>query len=234
MKLPNLCAACAIAATAGASDGALFYADIAVRTKYVWRGLAVTDSLVVQPTIGFERESLSFELWASVDSNGRLNELDAILSYTSTIGPASSTLSFSRYEFPNPREAGYWEATASIGLDGNVAPNVEIAFDTASSGLYARASLSSTLHEFLVCDSAVPLRIDGWMGWGSRNHNRYWYETAQSGFSDWGLEFSAPISLARGVLTPSILYTSRLQSGMGPNTGQRSNLVFGIAFAFDF
>ena len=92
--------AAALAAAVTAPAHAEFGVGADAATRYIWRGLSLDDSFVVQPYLSYATEAgLEIGAWSSwsLTSSGA-NENDLYVSYSA--GPVSITLS--DYYFPNP------------------------------------------------------------------------------------------------------------------------------------
>lgn len=74
-------------------------ASMDVLSHYVWRGLRLSEGLVLQPTVGVEHGGLSANLWWNFDGAGdrgpgsgrRLTETDITVAYSRPVGGASVT-----------------------------------------------------------------------------------------------------------------------------------------------
>jgi|APDOM4702015159_1054818.scaffolds.fasta_scaffold00588_7 hypothetical protein len=79
-------------------------------SRYVWRGLQLSSSPAIQPTISFSSGNLSLGAWGSYASNGSGTECDLFASYTTPIG---LTFYLTDYFFPSDpslsKHAGYFK-----------------------------------------------------------------------------------------------------------------------------
>lgn len=67
-------------------------AGIAVMSNYIWRGIRLSDGIVLQPTAGGSYKGFGMNLWSNIDFDTRknaINETDFTLNYARNVGPVS-------------------------------------------------------------------------------------------------------------------------------------------------
>lgn len=110
--------------------------DIGGFSKYVWRGLELSqDSLVVQPSATIGYKGVSFNIWGNLDTandsydGSKYNETDLTLSYSKTLGIAKLTGGYLYYALDGLTDSQEAFASVSIGtiLNPTIAVYREIA-----------------------------------------------------------------------------------------------------------
>src|SRR5262245_53245408 len=86
------------------SDGYSVSGEIDVVSRYVWRTLAYSDGVVVQPSLTLAGGPVQVGVWANVDpslsGSERLTEVDYSLQWSLDLGPLEATPSLQLYTFP--------------------------------------------------------------------------------------------------------------------------------------
>ena len=105
-------------------------AELALNSKYVWRGMRVTDDPVLQPGISGSLMGLGFGLWGNMDltdvneQDMEFNEIDYSLSYGMSFPFLSFEAGLIYYDFPSGGEATtelYVSAAASVLFSPHIA-----------------------------------------------------------------------------------------------------------------
>ena len=108
-------------------------ADIAVLSKYVWRGFELSkNSIVIQPSTTLSYKGFSFNLWGNLDtdvygsdpSEGQFNETDMTLSYDKSFGIVNVGLGYIYYGLDGVDDSQ--ELYLSLGLDTLLSPSLTI------------------------------------------------------------------------------------------------------------
>ena len=124
--------------------------EIAVLTKYVWRGFELSDGeAVIQPSTTLSYRGISFNLWGNLDTDYYLdegvkfNETDITLSYARSLGPAALDIGYGYYAFD-----GYatGEAYVSASLETILSPSLGVYRDVdAFSSWYISLGISHSI-----------------------------------------------------------------------------------------
>ena len=126
-------------------------ADVAVLSKYVWRGFELSDdSIVIQPSVTVEYKDFSFNLWGNLDtdyydmnSNSDFNETDMTLSYATSLGPVDLDIGYIYYALVGPDTE---EIYISAGMDTFLSPTLTVYRDfNEFQGWYMNFSLSHSI-----------------------------------------------------------------------------------------
>ncbi len=140
----------AYAAAAGQAPSAS--ADMAVFSKYVWRGYELSDdSIVIQPSATISYRDFSFNIWGNLDtdydsgtdSSSQFNETDMTLSYESNIDNVTLGAGYIYYGLDGTKDSQ--EVYLSMSLNTLLSPSLtvyrEIAYTPA---WYIRMGISHT------------------------------------------------------------------------------------------
>jgi uncharacterized protein (TIGR02001 family) len=183
-------AACSSAVFAGEGSPSV-NVDLNLGSKYVWRGLLLTDDPVLQPslTIGYKKLSLNF--WANNDLTDRgtsgeseITEFDYTLDYSSSVDQFSYSLGVIQYTFPDVGE-GTTELYGSIGYDFVVSPTLTVYYDTdEAGGIYANLGLGYSLSLPEVAELSPSLDLSGSIAYASSGWNKLYYGVDDSAFVD--------------------------------------------------
>lgn len=108
-------------------------ADVAVLSKYVWRGYELSkDSAVIQPSATIGYKGFGFNLWGNLDTDTYANdnmsnnwtETDWTLSYDKNYGMVGLGIGYIYYEVDGGNDAQ--ELYLSVGFDTFLAPSVTV------------------------------------------------------------------------------------------------------------
>jgi hypothetical protein len=151
-------------------------AELDGNSRYVWRGLALNDGPVLQPSAWVSLAGFTVTPWANFafredDAPAGFNELDVTLDYSRDISDLTVTPSFSAYLYPNQADAPPTGELA-LALSYAVGP-VRICTDhsvdlIATPGAYfgdAGLSFDSDLVPDLTVEASA------YAGWGSARFN---------------------------------------------------------------
>lgn len=218
-------------------------------SKYVWRGMILTDDPVIQPSLTLSMGGFSFNIWGSVDMTDinedegeeyHLQELDYTLSYgfTATEG-LDLEVGVIAYTFPGTAFDATSEAYASAALScvPYVTPSVTAYYDFDEvDGWYVVAALDANtiaLTEKLGLDLGVSL------GWGSEDYNTAYWGVENDGLND--LNFSAGLSyqvndmfsvgISAGYM---VLVGSDVKDAVEADGGDTDQFYMGVSAAFAF
>ena len=119
-------------------------------SHYVWRGIALTDDPVFQPSVRIAHDrGISFEVWGNVDlgddndTPGEITEARLVLDYRRRVGAVEIGAGVIEYLFPNTPFPGTREVYLDLAVDALVAPRLEIHYDVDEiEGAYLRLALA--------------------------------------------------------------------------------------------
>ena len=216
--------------------------DAAFMSKYVWRGILLTDGPVFQPGITAGYKSLSFNIWSNMDlddvndNKNEINELDFTLDYSFDVSSFSISAGIIRYTFPNTDFDPTTELYAGLSSDYT---------KDASLTIYQDVGEAEGTYISLGYDCSIPVAkvtsidIGGAVGFGTAKHNEFYYGEDNASLTDLFIGVSTPVEIGEFFLvTPGISFSSILNSdisdtfddaGIDPN-----NLVFGVTFSSAF
>ena len=158
-------------------------------TKYVWRGILLTDDPVVQPSITLSKGGFSANVWASIDStdinegNGaewRTQEIDYTFSYGTTVCDSISLeagvifYTFSGFDSTQ-------EVYASIGFDAPLSPTLTVYYDFDEvDGFYGTLGVG---HDYEVGEN-LTLSASASLGYADSAYNEAYWGVTDSAFND--------------------------------------------------
>lgn len=109
--------------------------EVDVVSRYVWRAIAYSEGLVVQPSATLALGPAELNLWANLDpalpGSERLTEVDATLAWSLDLGVVELIPSFMAYTYPRLGEANTGELQLEVrrGLPGGSAAFARHALD---------------------------------------------------------------------------------------------------------
>ena len=225
-----------------ASDFTLDF-EVAYTSKYIWRGLPLTDGDSVQPSATIGYKGLSFNFWGNVDvttasdKRGYMTEQDYTLDYSTSWKKLNFSVGALYYKFPHTHFHDTLELYGGVGLDVLLQPTVTVYRDVdETDGSYTVGSLSHSfaLPKFSETVSAS-LDLEGTLGFGSSLNNKAYFGVRRRAFTDVGLFASLPISIGEHVtVTPSFTYTSILDHRLRRNNDHDGNMAVAIALGYSF
>lgn len=222
-------------------------ADMAILSRYVWRGYALSDdSVVVQPsgTVGYK--GFSFNLWANLDTDfddgdpitgdkTEWTETDLTLSYEWSFGPVALGIGYIYYALDSGDDSQ--EFYLSVGLETLLSPTLAIYREVAHfPGWYMSFAMS---HSFEL-PKGMSLDLAGSAGYYSYNDDSFKevndpmknYRNLHDGL----VSASLTIPLDKYItLTPMVAYSFPLSSEADDfiptqslsGVGNESDFVFG-------
>jgi hypothetical protein len=232
------------------SPGSAWSADIAgsagldFLSKYIWRGIAVTDGFVAQPSASAEDSGLTAGVWANMDIDdvgglsGKFNEVDYTVGYAIPGGEkASFSIGLIRYTFPNTGSASTTELSAGVSLDAPGAPSLTLYKDVDEfEGLCA--SLAGGYGIPLPGERTLDIGLA--LGFGDADHNAGYYGVASSGPTDALLTVGSTFEFSGGRMgvTPSLAISTALDGDIADALEQAgmdsANVVVGVSVSESF
>ncbi len=221
--------------------------DLNLGSKYVWRGLVVTDDPVLQPslTVGYRKFSLNF--WANQDLTDKgasggsdITEFDYTLDYSTSVDAFSVSLGVIQYTFPNTGAEGTTEIYGVIGYDFPVAPTLSLYWDAdEAGGIYGTFALgySFGLPEFSGISSSLDL--SGSIAYASSGWNELYYGVDDSALVDllvtasWSVPVDDHFS-AGAYVSYSQLVDSTLRDAVNSRGSNVDPVFYGVTISFAF
>lgn len=119
-------------------------------SRYVWRGITLTEGPVLQPSVTIAHDSgISLELWGNVDlsddndTQWQLNETRIAIDYSRRLGGVEIGAGLIEYLFPNTPFPGTRELHLRVEIEATVSPRLEVYYDFKEvDGAYARLALT--------------------------------------------------------------------------------------------
>lgn len=123
-------------------------ASVDVMSNYVWRGFKLSNSVVIQPSVGITYGGFGANLWSNldtdIDDSLEHNETDITLNYAFAKDKFSFDLGYIYYALDSAKDTQ--EAYFSIGYDTLLSPTLTIYYDfDEGDGAFITASIG---HDF--------------------------------------------------------------------------------------
>ncbi|OGG00971.1 MAG: hypothetical protein A3F83_07430 [Candidatus Glassbacteria bacterium RIFCSPLOWO2_12_FULL_58_11] len=224
---------------AEASERLELSTDAAIVSKYVWRGIVVTDGAVVQPAVTVAYGGLSLNVWGNYDLDNvnstdyRFTEADYTLDYTLALRNVSLSLGSIVYDFPNTGYHPTTELYLGAGLQSFLNPSLTFYKDTdEADGSYLLLSLE---HSFPLEDKPVSFDFQTGVGFSSSSHSRYYYSASGSTLSDFHLGLAVPFTARENLtLVPGLYYSALLHGAMRSAADKPDNVIFSLSVSSSF
>ncbi|MBN2581969.1 MAG: MipA/OmpV family protein [Planctomycetes bacterium] len=218
--------------------------DLTFNSKYVWRGMLLTDDPVFQPSVNVEWKGFTVNVWGNMDltsvnrNEGDFNEVDVSVDYSmSLVGPLGGSVGMVFYTFPNTRFASTTEFYAGLNLDVPLSPSVTAYFDVdEAEGVYLTTDIGHSfelpqLAEYMTWSIDLSLGF----GWGSGDYNNFYFGVDGSGWTDFHTSVGLPIGIGEHVtITPAISYYAVLDDALRAVVADDDNVVYGLSVTFSF
>ena len=117
-------------------------AELGLFSKYVWRGMVVTDDPVLQPAAGASVAGFGASFWGNIDLTdvngsvedsdgfkGEFNEIDYTMTYGLSLPMVSLNAGLIRYTFPNTGLDSTTEIFASASANVLFSPSLAVYYD---------------------------------------------------------------------------------------------------------
>ena len=213
-------------------------------SKYVWRGLNLTDDPVFQPSVTFAWKGLSLNVWGSMDltsvngNNDEFNELDYTLDYSGEWEMLSYSVGIISYHFPNTRFAGTTEVYGTLGLDVPLSPTLTVYYDCdEADGWYGKFALSHKFESVVSISETCSMscEVSASVAYADADYNAFYFGVADSAFVDALVGISFPVAIGGHVtITPSANYSNILDDKLAAAAGKESNFWTGLSLTFSF
>ncbi|NIA15641.1 MAG: hypothetical protein GWP08_16380 [Nitrospiraceae bacterium] len=229
---------------AASDDGLSLSFDLAFNSKYLWRGLVLTDDPVFVSSVTAEWKGFTVNVLGNLDlgdvngNQGDFNEIDVTTDYsTDLVGPLSGSVGMVFYTFPNTDFASTTEFYAGLGLDVPLQPSVTAYFDVdAADGVYLTTDFGHSFELPKLSDTVTwSLDLGAGFGWGSGNYNEFYFGVSGSGWTDFHGSLGVPISIGDHItVTPAVSYYAVLDDDLRAATAEDDNVVFGVNIGISF
>ena len=213
-------------------------ADLSLLSKYVWRGIEVTDGGVFQPGFTGSYRGLSFNTWGNLDMTdtnnmaGDFNEIDLTLDYAFSWEMMSFDFGFIHYTFPNTGALATTELFASASADVFLSPSLTIYQDIdEGEGTYLSLGIAYGFDSVWKASDNISMSINLSLsiGFGSSEHNEFYYSVDKSRFTDLLFNASAPITLSdHWSVSPEVHVSTLLDGDIRDSMRPDANIWGGI------
>jgi len=201
--------------------------DLTYSSKYIWRGLNFNDDGVVWPSVAYSWNGFSASLWASIETSdynvypdnatpsGDITEVDYTFSYTFPVDKFSFTVGLALYEYPTTGLDNTMELFAVASYDTYLSPTISVYQDVdEAEGTWISLSASHSFDLWtLEGGQTLSLTISGGIGFGTSQHNEYYFGLAESSLTDLTLHATLPFQISETwCVTLSFNYATLLDS----------------------
>jgi len=241
-----LAAMIVLSVTAGASaeetERPTVGVDVGVFSKYVWRGLILTDDPVLQPSLTVGYKGLGLNVWANTDltdangTPGEVNELDYTLDYSFSVKKVDFSVGVIQYTFPHTGFEPTTEIFGTAAMDILLAPTVKIYWDTDEvGGVYGTVGISHSFPLGEVRGISPGLDLSGSIGYATSGWNEGYYGVKSSGFVDLLLTAGVPIPIDGHLsITPYIGFSQVIDSKLKDAVADDNATIFGATLSLAF
>jgi len=207
--------------------------EIDVVSRYVWRTLAYSEGVVVQPSVTLSGGPLEVGVWANVDpslsGSGRLTEVDYTVEWNVDLGPLEATPSLLFYTYPQFGGASTGELQVELrrGIPGDWSAFVRYSTDVFD---YPDASFAIVgLDREWAFEGGGSLSLSTQVGRGSQRFSDAYLPGAPA-LSVVGLGASGSIPLGRGwALRPHVDWLEVVNAEARAWLPAHVPLTFGLA-----
>ncbi|NQT53609.1 hypothetical protein HQ576_16245 [bacterium] len=213
-------------------------------SKYVWRGILLTDDSVFQPGVSFGWKGLSVSVWGNMDltdvngNDTEVNEVDYTVAYEREVGPLTLGVGTIFYDFPNTDFASTQEVYASVGVNCLLSPTLAVYRDIDEvEGFYVTLGVSHSLEKVIAFSENVTMGVDlgAEVSWGDKDYNLGYFGVDDSGFNALTLSASLPIAIGEHVsVTPGVNWSTLIDSDIQASTDDDDNFWAGVSVGFSF
>lgn len=218
--------------------------DFTYNSKYVWRGIDVTEDPVFQPSVTVGYEGLSMNVWANIDTTDTNDfewqalEIDYTLDYSFSYEMLNFSVGGIHYQFPQAHVFDTTEVYAGVGLDVLTVPTLTVYQDLDEhDGTYVVLAFSHSFADVWQPAENVSMSVDlaTSFAWGSEKHNEFYYAPGVgSGFADGTVSVGLPFQIGEKVtLTPAASYAWFFDDDLGA-VGNRDAFWAGLTLGVSF
>jgi len=233
--------------TAASARAVEFGADLAVNSRYVWRGLELNEDPVFQPDAWVSHKGFSLTVWGNMEMTriynghgengdpGDFTEVDYTLAYAGSFKKLHYSLGYIYYDYPHTAYPCTHEVFGSIGYDTLLSPTVTVYRDfKEADGWYMTLGVSHDIELKRLLNST--LTLSGTVGFSSENHTGLYYGEDANTCSDALLSAKLSIPVTGNIcILPAVNYSSLLGSVRDKHLNKRDDTFWcGVAVAFSF
>lgn len=214
--------------------------DNAFLSKYVWRGLNVTDDPVWQPAVWASYKNFTLNVWGNMDltdingNDGEFNEVDITVDYSWNWDKVHCSVGAIRYEFPNTAFKGTTEAYGAVGYDMLLQPTVSVYYDfDEADGFYGTLGVA---HSFeipkIVEPVSMSLDLSAKIGVATKNWNNFYYGADHTAFVDFVTSASLPVAIGDNVtIAPTISYSTVVDKTLSSKAANDHEIIWGVVLS---
>ena len=243
MLLATLALGISPGAFAEGTKGPSFSGDITPASKYVWRGLILTDDPVLQPSLTVSHKGLSLNIWANTDltdvngTSGETNELDYTIDYSSSVDKINFSIGLIQYTFPHTGFEPTTEIYGSAGLSVLLSPTLSVYYDSDEvGGLYGTIGISHSFPLGEVVKGISPsVDLSGSLAYATSDWNEVYYGVSSSGLVDLLLTAGLSIPIDEYLsLGPFISFSQVIDSDLRNAVADDNATFFGATLSVAF
>jgi hypothetical protein len=245
-----LCLALLVPAAAAAMGPVDLNAEVGYFGSYMWRGMTLADTPVLQPELSASLAGFGLSVWGNMDIDDAdgargFDEYDFTLSYSLGMPMASVDLGFIYYTLPDASELNTSEAYASASAAVLLAPTLTVYRDLdLVDGWYWEAGV----RHGLPLSPAANIEVAARLGAGSDRYLQGYFPTAVSKALEEGTTASSLTDLAftlavpwqptpLATVTPSVTWSTLMDDAslsVEEAGGDGDTLVWGVSAAVSF
>jgi len=225
------------------SDFSLSF-DTTYNSKYVFRGFPVTPDPVFQHSITAAYKGLAFNVWGNMDTTdvnsyeNQFNELDFTLSYSGSVGKFNYGVGGIFYDIIQTTALNTTEVFVSGGLDILTCPTLTVYQDVDTTrGTYMLLSFSHTFEDVWkpIENVAMSVSLGTTFGWGSAQHNEFYYGVNEGGWADATISLGLPFAIGEHItITPAIHWSALMDDDLSAAVASSDNFWAGLSMTFSF
>lgn len=221
-------------------------AELALNSKYVWRGMTITDDPVLQPGVSATLGGIGASIWGNIDTsdvNGNeweFNEIDYSLFYSLGAPMVSLDFGFIYYDFPNTNADATTELFVAAEASVILSPHVAIYRDIDEiKGTYFEIGAAHTLPI-----GTMGLELSADLGLGSEGYNKGYFgvggvgsltDDPSTGFNNLTIGAALPLDIIPLIsLTPSVSYATLMGDAKDAMDENTDAVWFGLTAGFHF
>ena len=220
-----------------------FAFDATYASKYVWRGIVVTEDPVFEPSVEVGFGDFTLNIWANMDTTdvndfgNQFNEVDFTVGYSTSWKWLSLSVGAIHYVFPEAHAADTTEAYLSVGVDVPTSPTLTVYQDLDEhDGQYITLGFGHTFEDVWKPSDDVSISVDlgATFAWGSRKHNAFYYGPG-SGWADATVGLGTPIAIGDHLtVTPYVSYMWILDDDITGALGRDDAFWAGLSVTVSF
>lgn len=216
-------------------------------SKYIWRGQALNDESVFQPSIYLSKFGFTAAIWGSMDMKnnldnaGNFTEFDTSLDYTTAM-PGVDFLNVSvggiYYDFPNTDFDDTTEVYVGVSAPSwPLTPSFKVYRDVDEiEGNYYQLGVGHTFEKIATFSEECfcNLVLGASLGYGSAAYNKGYFGVNSDQSNDLTLTAGLPICFGNWTIKPSVNYATLLSDSIRSGRENNDNLWGGLSLATSF